>query len=129
MQLVLLSAFIAATSNSHHLLANSTDLPKVAHAIAMRAANREDALVVAVERDGRIWLGDERPSVEELPSRIRESISYGAERKVYIRADSRLRYSDVLQVLQSVRSAGVEHVAFLTYERNTTRDPKILSYK
>src|ERR1700722_3534518 len=68
--------------------ARSVDLAKVSHPVAMRASNRGDALLVAVERDGRVWLGSYPINPSELPSRIREAVSQGAERKVYIRADA-----------------------------------------
>jgi biopolymer transport protein ExbD len=40
-------------------------------------------------------------------------VARGAEKKIYIRADERLRYVSVREVLAAVRSAGVEKIAFL----------------
>lgn len=118
-QLVLLFTFIAQVSNHPDLPRNGTDLPKVTHAVAMQGANREDALVLAVQRDGRVWLGYDSVSADELPARIREAVSHGAEHKVYIRADARAKYGAVAQVLDRVRSSGVENIAFLVDERSS----------
>lgn len=74
----------------------------------MLAANREDAIVVAIMRDGKVFFGNELVTAEQLPEKIREWLSHYAERKVYIKADARARYGTVWTVLEAVRSAGVE---------------------
>ncbi|PYX69433.1 MAG: hypothetical protein DMG72_20870 [Acidobacteria bacterium] len=83
----------------------------------MRGANREDVLVVAIFRDGKVFFGRDLIMPDQLPFEIREAVSRGAERKVYIRAEARVRYGTVLQVLDGVRSAGVENVGFLVEQR------------
>jgi len=115
-QLVLLFMFIVANYQPD-LPLNGVDVPKVAHPVPMRRANREDAMVVAVQRDGRVWLGNDRMSPDQLPTRIRQAVSHGAERKIYIRADARAKYGAIAEVLDSVRIAGIENIAFLMDER------------
>jgi len=95
----------------------SVDLAKVSNPTDMRGADREDALVVAITRDGNVWLAGDRIQLENLPAAIRERVSRGAERKVYIKADMRARYGGVAQILASVRTAGIEHVAFIVDRR------------
>ena len=90
----------------------------------MRAANREDALLVAVERNGRIWLDTDQITPEQLPAKIRERLSRGAERRVYIKADARSKYGLVVEVLRSVRSAGIENIAFLVDDRKPSSPPQ-----
>jgi biopolymer transport protein ExbD/biopolymer transport protein TolR len=113
--------FVLVTAFAVHPVADLpmdvTDSPKVAHAVAIPAALREDMMEVAVTRDGSIWFQHERFAADRLPQAIREQLSHGAERKVYIRADSRARYGTVIQVLNGVRSAGVENVAFLVDQK------------
>ena len=41
-----------------HIRAVSTGLPKVSHPVSMPGANREDAILIWVTRDGRVYLGD-----------------------------------------------------------------------
>ena len=95
------------------------DLAKAANSADVRGALREDALLVAIQRDGHIWFDRDQITAEGLPAAIRRRVSNGAEPKVYIRADKRVNYGRVLQVLTSVRSAGVENVAFLVNERSS----------
>jgi biopolymer transport protein ExbD len=93
------------------------DMARTSHPVSLPAANREDALLVAVQRDGRIWFDRDQITPDQLPAKIRERLSYGAENRVYIRADARAKYGTVVEVLDSVRSAGVENIAFLVDER------------
>lgn len=109
----LVAMFLLPALIVDHPRVASVDLAKVSHSIDLRAAVREDALVVAVERDGRVWFGSDRINPEHLPNAIRERLQHGAERKVYIRADARAKYSSVVTVLDNVRSAGIEDVAFV----------------
>ncbi len=95
----------------------SVDLAKVSNPTDMVGADREDALVVAITRDGDVWLVGDRIQLANLPAAIRERVSRGAERKVYIKADMRARYGRVAQILASVRTAGIERVAFIVDKR------------
>lgn len=95
----------------------SLDVAKVSHPTDLRGALREDALLVAVQRDGNVWFGSSRIEPDYLAMAIRGRLTEGTERKVYIRADARAKYGTVVAVLQSVRSAGVEDVAFLLDRR------------
>lgn len=99
-------------------LGGSSDLAHVPHAEDMPKANRTDAIYVAVMRTGDIWLGTNKVRPEELPSGIRERVKEGSEDKVYIRADERAKFGRVREVLEAVRSSGVERVAFLVYKRD-----------
>jgi len=93
------------------------DLPKASHATKMPGANREDALLVGVARDGKIFFGSDQVTTEQLPMRIREQVGKGSPQKAYIRADARVRYGTVLEVLRAVRLGGVQYVAFIVEER------------
>jgi biopolymer transport protein TolR len=96
------------------------DLARVDHPKSMQSANREGALVIAVLRDNSVWFGTARLMPDELPSKIQEGLSHGAERKVYIKADGRAPYGAVAAVLNGVRAAGVEKVCFLVDQRPVT---------
>jgi biopolymer transport protein TolR len=97
----------------------AVDFAKASNPKEMPYADREDALVVAITRDGQVWFDRDRITAENLPAAIRERVSLGAERRVYIRADMRARYGLVVRVLGSVRAAGIEKVAFLVDARNS----------
>ena len=117
-QVALLAMFIAMAAPHPPTLPTSktVDLAKVEHAVPMPGARREDALVVTIERDGQVFLGNDKVIVSELHTKISEGLDRGSERKVYIQPDRRAKYGSVLEVLNGIRSAGIENVAFLVWE-------------
>jgi biopolymer transport protein TolR len=117
-QLVLLFTLMVA-GDRRDLPRNGTDDPQAVHCAPMPHANREDAIVISVQRDGRMWLGYQELTSGELSSEIRKAVTHGSERRVYIHADARARYGSVLRVLSAVRSAGIEDIAFFVYERRS----------
>jgi biopolymer transport protein ExbD len=102
----------------------SVDLAKVQHPRTMPRANREDALIVAIEKDGTIFCGGDQLAPDQLPQRIREELRSGAERTVYIKADGRTKYSNVKEVVDAVRASGVENIAFLVEKGHPPIDPQ-----
>jgi biopolymer transport protein TolR len=75
------------------------DLPRVDHPIRMPDAGEADAMVVAITRDQKVYFGIEQVTTVQLVAKIREHIAYGADRKVFIKADLRVRYCKVSEVL------------------------------
>lgn len=101
----------------------SVDIPRVLHPVAMRGALREDAMVVVVSRDGRVYFGAEQIIAADLPMRIQDRLKdREVERKVYIKADERARWGGVEAVLEGVRGAGIIRVAILA---NQGQLPKV----
>lgn len=111
---VLVTAFVVHPVAEH----SNHGLPKAAQGGAMTGMLREDSLVVGVTPDDRVYLGTDRVDPEELSQGIHKGLSQGAEHKVYIRADKRARYGTIKNVLDGVREAGVEQIAFLVDGRS-----------
>lgn len=112
-QVALLAAFMAAAAFDVH--PRPVDLFKAHHSIPMAKADREDALIIAVMRDGKVYF-DTVPirSADELCAQLQDRMRNGSQRRVYIRADLRARYRNVAEVLDQVHQAGIENVAFIT---------------
>lgn len=112
---VLLLVFLVWTPPFHH---GSVDLPKVLHPVSMPGANREDAIIISITRDGKVYFGAEQVNATDLPQRIADRLKdQSVERKAYIKADMRARWGGVKPVLDAVHTAGILRVAFLTYQR------------
>jgi biopolymer transport protein ExbD len=109
------------TMGDHQHGSSSIDLPKVFHPTFVGGltwgANRHDAMIVAVARDGSIFMKNEKVPSSVLAGQIQQCISQGAEPKIYIRADALARYGSIKAVLDAVRSSGVKDVAFLADQR------------
>lgn len=93
------------------------DLPKAYHSSLMKGADRDDALVITVLRMGYCYLGPNLVATQDLPNKIRDGLSHGAERKIYIRADARANYKDIKAVVDAIHQSGVENIAFVVDQR------------
>ncbi len=120
--LALLWMFMPMTTDAHRQM--PVDIPKAVHPVSMAHASREDAMLVAVTRDGKVFFGRDLVRPADLPAIIQEGINRGSEREVYIRADA-AKYAWVAEVLDNVRSTGIEKVGFLVdQKRSSALDPK-----
>jgi biopolymer transport protein ExbD/biopolymer transport protein TolR len=95
----------------------SVDLAKTDNPVQMPDADKEDALLVAVMRDGKVFFGTEQINPDELTQRVKDRIANRVDKRVYIRADARARYKNVVEVVDNVRSAGVDQLGLLTEQR------------
>lgn len=94
------------------------DLPRASTAVPMRRSTSKNAIIVGVWRDGTIWVGNERTNSTVLVERIRALKQRTSESKVYIKASARVHYGAVAAVLDSVRDAGIQNVAFIVDQRH-----------
>jgi hypothetical protein len=69
----------------------------------MPGAEREDAMQISVTRDGRIYFRNNIIMLQDLPEQIRQGVQNGAEKRIYLNADARAKYADVLAVLDQIR--------------------------
>lgn len=110
--LVLLIIFMVITP----MLTNKVqiDLAKVNNPVAMPDASKDDAVVVAVTRDGTLFLGQDKVSPDDLGRLVADKLSDKTDKTVYFRADARATYKSVEDAIDDVRTAGVEDVGLLT---------------
>ena len=99
----------------------SVDLAKVNSPSAMPDADKEDALIVAVMRDGKLFFGNDRVEADQLTQKVKDRLSNRVDKRVYIRADARAKYGSVVEVVDNVRAAGVDDLGLLTDQRKSTQ--------
>ena len=112
--LVLLIIFIVITPMLSKGI--SVDMAKTKNPIAMQAADREDAVLVAVSRDGKVYLGTDQMGPDLLPPRVKDLLTNKLDKTVYVRADARAKYERVVEVIDNLRAAGVDQLGLLTEE-------------
>jgi biopolymer transport protein ExbD/biopolymer transport protein TolR len=83
----------------------------------MPDADKEDALLVAIQRDGSVFFGTDKIKPEDLTGKIKDKLANRVDKRVFIRADARAKYGAVVEVVDNVRSAGVDQVGLLTEQR------------
>lgn len=98
----------------------SVDLAKVNSPSSMPDADKEDALIVAVMRDGKLFFGNDRIEADQLTQKIKDRLANRVDKRVYVRADARAKYGSVVEVVDNVRAAGVDDLGLLTDQRKTT---------
>ena len=87
----------------------------------MPDADKEDATVLAVTRDGKIYLGNTQIKSDDVTTKVKDRISAKLDKTVYLRSDARARYGDVLGVVNAVRAAGVDSLGLETEKLERTR--------
>jgi len=112
--LVLLIIFIVITP----LLTKGqpVEYVKAKNPIAMQNADKEDAILISVTRNGVPFLspGNKQVTLEELPSKVSDLLTNKVDKTVYIRADARAKYQAVEDVVDNLRSAGVDQLGLIT---------------
>jgi biopolymer transport protein ExbD len=92
----------------------SVDLVKTKNPIPMQAADKSDAILVAVTRDGKAYLNTTQMQAEDLPAKVKDLLTNRLDKTVFLKADSRARYEKVVDVVDNLRAAGVDQLGLLT---------------
>jgi biopolymer transport protein ExbD len=90
------------------------NLVKTKNPIPMQAADKSDAILVVVTRDGRTFLNTTQMNADDLPSKVKDLLTNRLDKTVFIRSDARAKYEKVVGVVDNLRAAGVDQVGLLT---------------
>jgi biopolymer transport protein ExbD len=97
----------------------SVDLAKTNNPTQMPDADKEDALLVAITRDGKVFFGSDQISPDQLTNKVKDRLANRVDKRVFVRADARTKYGNVVEVVDNVRAAGVDQLGLLTEQRKT----------
>ena len=89
-------------------------LPQTKNPLEMSDADKDDAVRVGVNRDGWFYLGTERILIDDLGPRVTEIMKDRADKTVYVKADFRAKYGNVVKIVDAIRTAGVDRVGLLS---------------
>jgi biopolymer transport protein ExbD/biopolymer transport protein TolR len=117
--LVLLIIFMVVTPMLQKTL--PVDMARVNNAHEMQEADKDDAIIVAVTRDGTIYLKNTKISKDDITGQIKDMISARLDKTVYVKSDARAKYGDVVAVVDEIRSAGVDQLGLLTEQNEQQR--------
>ncbi len=92
----------------------SVDRVKAHNPSTMAPADRDDAVIVAVTRDGKVYLGKTQMPPADLGPKVKDLISNKLDKMVYVNSDSRAKYGVVVEVVDNIRTAGVDQIGLLT---------------
>jgi len=120
--LVLLIIFMVVTPMLQKGI--SVDMAKVNNPEPMQDADKEDALLVSITRDGKVYFGsDQVQDVDNLTTKVKDRLANKPDKRVYVKADMRARFGRVVTVVDSVRAAGVDDLGLLTDQKKTSTPP------
>jgi len=112
--LVVLIIFMVITP----MLSKSIPLDKALtrNPVTMADADKEDAIIVAITRDGKAFLSPGLQQIEpsDLAPKVRDLLTNRPSKMVYINADARAKYERVEEVVDNLRAGSVDEVGLLT---------------
>ncbi len=110
--LVMLIIFMVITPMLSHGV--SVDLVPTRNPINMANAEKEDAIVVAITRDGKTFLGTTLTPADQLGPKVKDLLANRLDKMTYVKADRRSIYKKVVDVVDNLRSAGVDQLGLIT---------------
>ena len=96
----------------------SVQLAVTSNAVAIPNADKQDALVVALTADGTTYLRADPLPTPALADRVRSILSTRSEKTLYIKADGRVPYARLVEVIDAMQRSGVDGVTLLTAQQD-----------
>jgi biopolymer transport protein TolR len=87
------------------------DLPKTS---ASKLVAQKKPMVVSLAPDGKLYIRDEEVTRDTLVSRLMQIKSNEGDGVVYVRADRKIAYGDVMELLGRVGESGYARVSLLS---------------
>ena len=81
-----------------------------------RPITAREGMVVSVDRQGRIFIDQTQVSYNDFRITFKSLVTARKPASVYVRADSRVPYGDVVRVLAVIRTSGVRDVGLVAQD-------------
>jgi len=92
----------------------TVNLPNARNPLEDKEAGSSDAVVIALNRDGRLFHKKEPVTDDELYEFLVKRYTAGeVNRTIYLRADETLNYGRVVEVVDGCRRAGVDRIGLM----------------
>jgi biopolymer transport protein ExbD len=119
--LVLLIIFMVITPmlNKNH----NIEKVKARNPISMQAADKSDAVLVTVARDGKVYLGSTGIDPADLAPKVKDMLADRLDKECFVAADTRARYEKVVDVVDNLRAAGVDEIGLITDQATDKKKP------
>jgi biopolymer transport protein ExbD/biopolymer transport protein TolR len=84
----------------------------------------EQRLVVTIDRDQNVFLGDKPVNIHELSGKLRQASNNAGQRNlvkqvIYLRADERVPFGAFASVMDAVKQAGITNISIVTQPLDT----------
>ena len=109
--LVLLIIFMVAAP----ILQQGVELQLPKETIAPVESGEDEQLIVSITHDGKIFIGaGNAVEIETLAAKLTGILSQRQDKRVFIKADHRVTYGEVMAAMARIKRAGIEKVGLLT---------------
>lgn len=92
----------------------NVDLPPTHNPVDMTEADKEDSVLIAVARDGKFYLNQDRVNIDDMAAKVTELIASRLDKTIFVKGDFRAKYGDIVKVVDNLRAAGVDKIGLLT---------------
>jgi biopolymer transport protein ExbD/biopolymer transport protein TolR len=79
----------------------------------------EQRLVLTIDRDSGLFLGDTPINIHELPRRLHQANTDPSKQVIYLRADERVPFGAFASVMDAVKQAGITNISIVTQPLDT----------
>ena len=86
----------------------------------------EQRLIITIEPDEKIYLGEDYVTILDLRGRLQEAKLQHSKVSVYLRSDHRIPYGRVIQVMDEVKGAGIERLGMFTSPEGSGLDEELV---
>jgi biopolymer transport protein TolR len=92
----------------------TVNLPKAKNPLEAPEADSKEAVVIAINRDGRLYVAKKQVSEQELYDLLTQKFSGGEiNRTIFLKGDTALQYGRVVEIVNGCRRAGVERIGLM----------------
>lgn len=74
----------------------------------------EERLIISVERDQKLFLGNDPIGLVDLRAKLRQARTANPEVSVYLRADRTVPYGTVVEVMDEIKGAKIDRMGMVT---------------
>ena len=74
----------------------------------------QERLVITIDKDQRVYLGNDALNINEIPQRLQEKIRDPQGQSIFIRADENVPFGAFATVMDAVKQSGITNVSIVT---------------
>ena len=74
----------------------------------------EERLVISIDKQQRVYFGNEPVNINEIGARLREKIRDPEHESIFLRSDENVPFGAFATVMDAVKSAGITNVSIVT---------------
>jgi len=105
----LLAAFMLVSLSMVNLKSVKVNLPT---AVTANTESRKDFIDISVDKTGGVFLDKKPMAPHEMVAALSAAVKANPNLRVFISGDEEARHGTIMRVLDAVRSAGIDKVAF-----------------